>query len=58
MSKQVLLANKVIKYFGERKILEIPQLTVYEGEKIGVVGANGAGKTTLLNLLSGELVPD
>lgn len=34
------------------------QLTLREGEILGVIGPNGAGKTTLINLLSGFLRPD
>lgn len=44
--------------FGDREILNIDRINVYEGEKIGLVGANGAGKTTLLRILAGELAPD
>lgn len=58
MSKILLSANHIVRYFGEQKILEFEKLNVYEGDRIGIVGANGAGKTTLLNILSGELVPD
>lgn len=58
MSKILLSANHIVRYFGEHKILEFEKLNVYEGDRIGIVGANGAGKTTLLNILSGELVPD
>lgn len=58
MPKILLSANHIVQYFGERKILEIEKLNVYEGDHIGIVGDNGAGKTTLLNILSGELTPD
>lgn len=33
-------------------------VTVYEGQILGIVGRNGAGKSTLCQLLSGILVPD
>lgn len=58
MSKILLSANHIVHSFGERKILEFEKLTVYEGDRIGIVGTNGAGKTTLLNILSGELAPE
>lgn len=32
-------------------------LTIYRGERIGIVGANGAGKTTLLKALIGRISP-
>jgi putative ABC transport system ATP-binding protein len=37
--------------------LSVPELTVYEGEKIAVIGPSGAGKSTLLNLLAGVSRP-
>ncbi|MBD5459472.1 MAG: ATP-binding cassette domain-containing protein, partial [Lachnospiraceae bacterium] len=43
--------------FGERELFRFDRLTVYEGEKVGLVGLNGAGKTTLLRVLAGELRP-
>ena len=46
------------KYVGNRLILELPRLTVYTGDKIGIVGQNGAGKTTLMELLAGETEPE
>lgn len=58
MSKCLLEAFQLTKSFGDRKVLEIPELRIYSGDRIGVVGANGSGKTTLLNLLSGALAPD
>ena len=33
-------------------VLKDINLTIYEGEKIGVIGDNGAGKTTLLKIIS------
>ncbi|MCM1192760.1 MAG: ABC-F type ribosomal protection protein [Butyrivibrio sp.] len=56
-SRQMILAEKIEMEFGEREIFRFDRLTVYEGEKVGLVGANGAGKTTLLRLLAGDLKP-
>lgn len=39
------------KYFGKQCACNIPQLTINEGECIGLVGNNGAGKTTLFRLM-------
>lgn len=50
--------NNVKKYFGEKLILDIKNLKICSGERIGVVGVNGAGKTTLINILSKRLEPD
>lgn len=36
----------------DRTILQIPSLSIEQGEIIGIMGPNGAGKSTLLKLLS------
>lgn len=41
------------KYYDGELALEIEELEIFSGDKIGVVGANGSGKTTLLNILGG-----
>ena len=56
-SRQLILAENIEMEFGERELFRFDRLTVYEGEKVGLVGANGAGKTTLLRVLAGELKP-
>ena len=50
--------DKVKKYYGDRLILDIDSLEIFEGEKIGLVGANGGGKTTLLNIICGNIQAD
>lgn len=37
--------------------MDIKELTVYKGERIGLVGNNGSGKTSILNILAGKLKP-
>ena len=58
MSKLLLHAQNIQVKFGDKTVLDFEQFAVYEGEKIGLVGANGAGKTTLLGVLTGEIKPD
>ncbi len=41
---------------GHRALRNL-DLSVYPGQRVGLVGANGAGKTTLLSLLTGLLLP-
>ena len=43
--------------FGITNAVESVDLTVAEGEVVGLLGANGAGKTTLIRLLLGLLRP-
>ncbi len=50
--------SKIKKYFEERLIIQIDDLKIYFGDRIGIVGINGSGKTTLLNLLSQRLEAD
>ncbi len=44
--------------FLDEPILQIPKLTVYQFDRIGVVGKNGAGKSTLLKLMDGRMSPN
>lgn len=44
----------VIKYFGDREILNIENIEINENEKVGIVGINGSGKTTLLKIIANE----
>lgn len=46
------------KSYGDRLILDIENLCIYDQDRIGIVGVNGAGKTTLLNLLTRRIEPD
>ncbi|MBP0724105.1 ABC-F type ribosomal protection protein [Bacillus sp. RG28] len=54
----LLAASKIEKSYGDRLIIKVNQLTVYHGERIGIVGKNGEGKSTLLKILANELRPD
>jgi ATP-binding cassette subfamily F protein 3 len=43
---------------GSQLLLDEVDLTVYAGQKVGIIGRNGTGKTSLFKLLMGELSPD
>ena len=58
MTKCVLEAKDLRLYIGDRLLLDIDRLAVYDGEKIGLIGENGMGKTTLMRILAGETDPD
>ncbi|OCA87989.1 ABC transporter [Bacillus sp. FJAT-27225] len=44
--------HNIEHYFGERKVLDIPEFTIYSGDFLGVMGPNGAGKSTFLKIAS------
>ena len=44
--------------FGARQVLHGLDVTVGEGEVLGLVGPNGSGKTTALRILHRSLVPE
>ena len=43
---------------GPRLLLSDASLTIFPGQKVGLVGANGCGKSSLFALLRGEFHPD
>ena len=57
-NKLILEVKDLRKAYGDRELFSIDLLTVYDGERIGLVGQNGAGKSTLFRILSGEDRPD
>lgn len=44
----------VKKSYGDRMILDIDELKIFQGDRIGLVGENGSGKSTLIKILIGE----
>ncbi|NQW17099.1 MAG: ABC-F family ATP-binding cassette domain-containing protein [Chloroflexi bacterium] len=50
----MLYAQNLTKEFGQRVLFEDVNLTIGDGERVGLVGPNGAGKSTLLKLMARE----
>ena len=48
----------VHKSYGPTRVLDLPELDLYAGQVIGVVGENGAGKSTLMGTLAGSVHRD
>ena len=47
----VIQIKDLVKKFGDKTAIDIPELSISKGEIIGLVGNNGAGKTTLFRLI-------
>lgn len=48
---KVLEVVNLSKSFGKRKVLNQVNLTIHEGDIVGLIGPNGAGKTTLIKTI-------
>ncbi len=59
MPPEVLLtAENLCKAFGAQRLFEELSLSLFAGDRVGLVGPNGAGKSTLLAILAGAIEPD
>mgnify|MGYP005799435519 CR=1 FL=1 len=50
--------ENVSKSYGNREIIKIDKLEIYDGDKIGIVGKNGAGKSTLFDIITKDCIAD
>lgn len=55
---EILRAENIYKSFGTNEVLKGVDITLNEGEIVGLLGISGSGKTTLFNILSGIYSPD
>lgn len=53
--RDVLLAEKITKSFDGETLFKDISLSIYRGEKVGLIGPNGIGKTTLFKILLGKM---
>jgi ABC-2 type transport system ATP-binding protein len=54
----VLVAESLVRSFGDRKVVDAVSLRIAPGETYGLLGPNGAGKTTTISMVCGLLSPD
>ena len=54
--KEALGFSKKKKY-KEHHALDKVNLTIYQGETVGIIGTNGSGKSTILKIITGVLNP-
>ncbi len=53
-----IVAEKLVKTYGRRQVVNEVSLEVEEGEVVGLLGPNGAGKTTTFYMITGMIRPD
>ena len=57
-SDRAIVADALVKTFGETKALDGVSVDIKAGELFGFIGPDGAGKTTLFRILVTLLIPD
>ncbi len=57
-SEPLLDVSGLSKSFGGLRAINAVDMSVFEGEIVGLIGPNGAGKTTMFNLIAGFLTPE
>lgn len=51
-------AQKLVKIYGDKRVVDDLSFKLNHGEILGLLGPNGAGKTTIINMLCGLVTPD
>lgn len=58
MAEPIIELKGVSKAFGNNVVLDEVDLTLYQGEALGIIGPSGTGKSTILRIIAGLLAPD
>ena len=54
---ELIQLKEVSKAFGRNEVLQNVNISIEEGDILGVIGRSGSGKSTLLNLITGYIQP-
>lgn len=54
----MLELKNIEKQYADKLLFKNLNFTIYDGERVGIVGNNGSGKTTLMKIIAGEESPD
>ena len=54
----ILRADRLVKAFGVRRVVDEVSIEIKKGEIIGLLGPNGAGKSTTFYMIVGRILPD
>jgi lipopolysaccharide export system ATP-binding protein len=58
MNKSRLVAENLVKKYGQRTVVNQVSIAIQSGEIVGLLGPNGAGKTTTFYMIVGLIKPD
>jgi len=58
LGSKVIVAEKVIKAFDDKLLIDNLDFSLPQGGIVGIIGPNGAGKTTLFKMILGKEQPD
>jgi tungstate transport system ATP-binding protein len=49
---EIYRLQNIERWFGDRRVLHVPELEIHAGACLGIIGPSGAGKSTLLRILA------
>jgi phospholipid/cholesterol/gamma-HCH transport system ATP-binding protein len=58
MNEPLIELKGISKSFGNNKVLDNVDLTIYRGEALGIIGPSGTGKSTILRVIAGLTAAD
>lgn len=53
VSAEKLKVHEITKYYDGKPVIQNVNLSIYDGEIVGLLGPSGVGKTTLFNIIAG-----